>query len=233
MSDSLWPHGLQHASLLCPLLSPSLLKFMPFESVMLSNHLFPPYPISKLPELGTPTCISRWPNFYLSIFLGRPREEGCDWSGCPSRKGRGAVTMKGHTPLKSAQWRPVVNTSGSSSSSGDSENSKWRIFHFTEVSLGILNCVSRLGLPQQTTTNRWLKTTEPTCSQFWSLEPGCSACPAPVSSLLVATLNPPWLCGVMPTSAPPTRPLLLWVFVRPRPPSGEHQLLNWGPTLVQ
>ena len=82
-------HGLQHASLLCPP-SPSLLKFMPFESVMLSNHLFTPYPISKLTDLGTPTCISRWPNF----FLRRPREEGCDWSGCLSQKGHRAVIWR-------------------------------------------------------------------------------------------------------------------------------------------
>ena len=40
VSDSLRPHGLQHTRLLCPpLSSPSLLKFMSTESVMLSNHL--------------------------------------------------------------------------------------------------------------------------------------------------------------------------------------------------
>ena len=49
VSDSLWPHGLQHTRLPCPWLSPSLLKLMPIESVMLSNHcilssLSPPAP---------------------------------------------------------------------------------------------------------------------------------------------------------------------------------------------
>ena len=39
MSDSFPPHELQHVRLLCPLLSPSFLKFMSIESVMLSNHL--------------------------------------------------------------------------------------------------------------------------------------------------------------------------------------------------
>ena len=39
MSDSLWPHGLQHTRLLWPPLSWSLLKFMSIESVMLSNNL--------------------------------------------------------------------------------------------------------------------------------------------------------------------------------------------------
>ena len=39
MSNSLQPHWLQHASLLCPSLLLSLLKFMSIELVMLSNHL--------------------------------------------------------------------------------------------------------------------------------------------------------------------------------------------------
>ena len=37
MSSSLQPHRLQYSRLLCPPLTPSLLKFMPTESVMLSN----------------------------------------------------------------------------------------------------------------------------------------------------------------------------------------------------
>ena len=40
MSDSLWPHGLQHARLPCPLLSLRvLLKLMSINSVMPSNNL--------------------------------------------------------------------------------------------------------------------------------------------------------------------------------------------------
>ena len=45
MSDSLWPHGLQHARLPCPSPSP-MLKLMPTELVMPSNHLIlscPPF----------------------------------------------------------------------------------------------------------------------------------------------------------------------------------------------
>jgi len=38
MSDSLWPHGLQHARLPCPSPSHSLLKLMSIESVMPANH---------------------------------------------------------------------------------------------------------------------------------------------------------------------------------------------------
>ena len=39
MSDFLQPHGLQHQASLSSTVSWSLLKFMPIESVMLSNHL--------------------------------------------------------------------------------------------------------------------------------------------------------------------------------------------------
>ena len=39
MSDSLWPHGLQHSRLPCPSLSLSLLKLMSIELVLPSNHL--------------------------------------------------------------------------------------------------------------------------------------------------------------------------------------------------
>ena len=39
LSDSLWPHGLQHTRLLYPSPSPSLLKLLSIELVMPSNHL--------------------------------------------------------------------------------------------------------------------------------------------------------------------------------------------------
>ena len=50
MSDSLRPHGLQHARHPCPSLSfcPSLPKFMSIKSLMLSNHLILCHPILLL-----------------------------------------------------------------------------------------------------------------------------------------------------------------------------------------
>ena len=48
VSDSLRPHGWQHARLPCPL-SPSLLKLMSIESVMLSNHLILCHPLLLSP----------------------------------------------------------------------------------------------------------------------------------------------------------------------------------------
>ena len=46
LSDSLWPHGLQHTRLPFTI-SQSLLKLMSIESVMLSNHLSPVTPFSS------------------------------------------------------------------------------------------------------------------------------------------------------------------------------------------
>ena len=52
MPDSLQPHGLHHARLPCPPLSPGgLLRFMPIELVMLSDHLILCCPILLLPKI--------------------------------------------------------------------------------------------------------------------------------------------------------------------------------------
>ena len=50
MSNSLWPHGLQHARLPCPSVYPSLLKLMSIELVMLSNRLVFCHPLLLLPS---------------------------------------------------------------------------------------------------------------------------------------------------------------------------------------
>ena len=47
----LWPHGLQHARLPCPSLSPSLLKLMSIEMVIPSNHLILCCPLLLLPSV--------------------------------------------------------------------------------------------------------------------------------------------------------------------------------------
>ena len=52
MSNSLWPHGLQHTRLPCPLtVCWSLLKLMSIESVMPSNHLILYHPLLLLPSI--------------------------------------------------------------------------------------------------------------------------------------------------------------------------------------
>ena len=51
MSNSLWPCELQPARLLCPSLSPGLLKLLSIESVMLFNHLILCHPHLLLPSV--------------------------------------------------------------------------------------------------------------------------------------------------------------------------------------
>ena len=52
VSDSLQPHGLQHARLPCPITNTqSLLKLMSIESVMPSNHLILCRPLLLLPSI--------------------------------------------------------------------------------------------------------------------------------------------------------------------------------------
>ena len=83
MSDSLQPHGLQHARLLCPPTNSwSLPKLMSIESVMPSNHLILCHPL--LLSLIFPSirvfsnesvlCI-RWPKYWSFSFSISPSNE--------------------------------------------------------------------------------------------------------------------------------------------------------------
>ena len=45
------PHGLQHARLFCPPLSPRVLRFISIELVMLSNHHIPCHSLLLLPSI--------------------------------------------------------------------------------------------------------------------------------------------------------------------------------------
>ena len=73
MSDSLQPHGLQHARLPCPSPTPwSLLKLMSIESVMPSNHLILCCPLILLPSIlpsirvfsNESVLHIRWPKYW-------------------------------------------------------------------------------------------------------------------------------------------------------------------------
>ena len=83
MSDSLRPHGLQHARLPCLPLSPSLLKFMFIELVILFNHLILCHPLLLLPSIfpslrilsnESVLCI-RWPKYWSFSFSISPSNE--------------------------------------------------------------------------------------------------------------------------------------------------------------
>ena len=83
MSDSLQPHGLQHARPPCPSPTQSLLKLISIESVMLSNYLILCHPLLLLP-LVSPSiriffnelafCI-RWPKYWSFSFSISPSNE--------------------------------------------------------------------------------------------------------------------------------------------------------------
>ena len=83
MSKSLRPHGLQHARLPCPSLSPSLLRFMSIELAMPSNHLILCCPLLLPPSIflsirvfsnESVLCI-RWPKYWSFSFSISPSNE--------------------------------------------------------------------------------------------------------------------------------------------------------------
>ena len=83
VSDTLQPHGLQHARAPCLSPTPSLLKLMCIEPVMLSNHLILCHPRLLLPSVfpsirvfsnKTVLCI-RWPKYWSFSFSISPSNE--------------------------------------------------------------------------------------------------------------------------------------------------------------
>ena len=81
MSNSLWPHGLQHARLPCP--SPtnrSLLKLMSIKLVMPFNHLIPCHPLLLLSSIFPSIRVFsnesilhiRWPKYWSFSFSISP-----------------------------------------------------------------------------------------------------------------------------------------------------------------
>ena len=84
MSNSLWPHELQHARASLSITnSRSLLKLMSLESVMPSNHLIPCRPLLLLPSIFPSIRIFsnesvlhvRWPKYWNFTFNISPSNE--------------------------------------------------------------------------------------------------------------------------------------------------------------
>ena len=83
MSDSLQPHGLQHARLPCPSPSPRVFKFMSIESVMPSNHLIlclpfliPPSVFPNVRVFSNDSVLRiRWPKYWSFSFNISPSNE--------------------------------------------------------------------------------------------------------------------------------------------------------------
>ena len=84
VTDSSWPHGLQHTRLPCPsLVSWSLPKFMSIEAVMPSNHLILCHALLLLPSIfpsikvfsnELALCIM-WPKYWSFSFSTSPSKE--------------------------------------------------------------------------------------------------------------------------------------------------------------
>ena len=80
-SDSLPPHGLQHARLLCPSPTPSL--FMSIKVVMPSNHLILCHPLLLSPSIFSSIRVFsnesvlhiRWPHYWSFSFSISPSNE--------------------------------------------------------------------------------------------------------------------------------------------------------------
>ena len=91
MSDSLQPHGLQHARLPCPSLSPGVCQLLSIKSVMPSNHLILCRPLLLLPSVfprfrvfsNVSVLCVRWPKYRSFSFSINPSNE---YSGLTSLK---------------------------------------------------------------------------------------------------------------------------------------------------
>ena len=81
VSNSLQPHGLQHASLPCPSQTPGAYSNMSIESVMPSNHLIlchlllPPSIIPSIKVFSKESVLARWPKYWRFSFSISPSNE--------------------------------------------------------------------------------------------------------------------------------------------------------------
>ena len=83
VSDSLRPHGLQHARILCPLLSPRVYSNISTELMMPSNHLILCHPLLLPPSISPSIRVFsdesvlhiRWPKYWSFSFSVSPSNE--------------------------------------------------------------------------------------------------------------------------------------------------------------
>ena len=122
MSDSLGPHALQHARLLCPSPTPnswSLLKLTSIESVMPSNYLILTCPLllpnSVFPSIRVFSNESalrmRWPKYWSFSFSISPSSEysglisfRMDWLDLLAVQGTLKNLLQHHSSIASIPW---------------------------------------------------------------------------------------------------------------------------------
>ena len=125
MSNSLRPHGLQHARLLCPSLSQSLLKVMSIESVILFNHLILCCPLLLLPSVFPSIRVFsnesalriRWPKYWSFSFNINPTNEHPglisfrrDWLDLLAVQGTLKSCFQHHSSKASILWHSAFFT---------------------------------------------------------------------------------------------------------------------------
>ena len=71
VSNSFWPHGLQHTRLPCPSLYPSLPKFMSIDLMMPSNHLILCHLLLLLPSIFPSIRVFFPRAYYFNILSSR------------------------------------------------------------------------------------------------------------------------------------------------------------------
>ena len=119
MSNSLRPHGLQHARPPCPSPTPSLPKPMSIESVMPSNHLILCRPLLLLPSIFPSIRVFsnesafpiRWPKYWSFSFSIRPSNEHSgliyfrmDWLDLLAVQGTLKSLLQHHSSKPSVLW---------------------------------------------------------------------------------------------------------------------------------
>ena len=119
MSDSLWPHGPQHARPPCPSPLPSLLKLMSIESVMPSSHRILCHPLLHLPSIFSSIRVFsiesalriRWPKYWSFSFYISPSNEHSglisfrmDWLDLLAVQGTLKSLLQHHSSKASILW---------------------------------------------------------------------------------------------------------------------------------
>ena len=122
MSNSLWPHGLQHTRLPCPSLTPVSIKLMSIEMVMPSNHLILCHPLLLLPSIFPITRVFSnesalhitWPKYWSFSFNISPSNEHSglisfrmDWLDLLAVQGTLKSLLQHHSSKASSLWCSV------------------------------------------------------------------------------------------------------------------------------
>ena len=118
VSDTLWPHELQHARLPCPsTISQSLLKLMSIELMMPSNRLILCCPLLLLPSIfpsirvfsNESTLCIRWPKYWsfsfnISLPMNTQDWSPLGWTGWISLQSKGLSRVFSNTTVEKHQF---------------------------------------------------------------------------------------------------------------------------------